>query len=181
MDPLSIISGVAGIASAGTALVSSLYTLVKTVRNAPREMRDVAKEMTSLTSALEYLVEIISDGHSIATRQYLSGIKSVLGSIESTQNEIMDMIVDRSILSRWKWRRAKSLLEDVRAHQNMVSMQVAILNLGMLKKNFGRYVYSTRFVVVMWLTESIRVVRRKQPRGDLQDKPKVWCKRVVPT
>ncbi|KAH6646386.1 hypothetical protein BKA67DRAFT_101014 [Truncatella angustata] len=137
MDPLSIISAVAGIATAGTALVSSLYTLVETVRNAPRQMRDVAKEMTSLTCVLEFLVEIISDGHKIATRHYLNGIKSVVKSIENTQNEIMDMIDDHSIINRLKWRKAKTLLEDIRAHQSTVSMQVAILNLGMLAKRDG--------------------------------------------
>lgn len=138
MDPLSLISGVAGVATAGTALVSSLYTLVETVRNAPRQMKDVAKEMTSLTCVLEYLVEIISDGHQIATRQYLHGIRSMVKSIGNTQNEIMDMIDDRSIISRLRWRKSKTLLQDIRAHQSMVSMQVAILNLGMLKKSIGQ-------------------------------------------
>lgn len=160
MDPLSVISGIAGISTAGATLVSSLYTLVQTVRHAPRHMREVAKEMASLTCTLEHLHEIISDGHAIASRRYFHGIMSVVSSIRKTQDEILDMIEDQSIIRRLKWSKAKSLLADIHTHKSTVSMQVVILTLGIVKKDATQYGKSQRKLLLQCADPRLRNTAR---------------------
>ena len=159
MDPLSVISGIAGISTAGATLVSSLYTLVQTVRHAPRHMREVAKEMASLTCTLEHLHEIISDGHAIASRRYFHGIMSVVSSIRKTQDEILDMIETRSIMKRVRWINAKSLLAEIQTHKSTVSMQVVILTLGIIKKDATQYGQSHRKALLECANPWPRAVR----------------------
>lgn len=138
MDPLSIIVSIVGIVEAGTTVASSLYTLVQTVRHAPKEMKAVAKEMQNLNLVLEHLLDILSNGgENLATSRYTRGVESAVKNIKKTQDKILGMIRDRSIVNRLRWQRAKTLLVDIEAHKNTISMQATILTLAVVTKNKG--------------------------------------------
>ncbi|OIW25736.1 hypothetical protein CONLIGDRAFT_708502 [Coniochaeta ligniaria NRRL 30616] len=135
MDPLSILAGVAGVATAGSTVVSALFTLFKSVRNAPKEMRDIAAEMSILTSLLEHLHETLTEGKHITKRRFLRDVKQVVRNIQATQRDIFAMIHDRSILSRLRWgRQAKRLLSDIEKHKVTINLQVSVLSLAVLQK-----------------------------------------------
>ncbi len=135
MDPLSIIASVAGIATAGAAVTSALYTLITTVRSAPKEMHDIAAEMTNLTSVLEYLNGIIAGGLRITKPRFLKVLEQVVRNIETTQNEIKAMIDSRTILRRLRWVvKAQGLISDIRNHKTTLTLQVTVLNLAITSR-----------------------------------------------
>lgn len=103
-------------------------------------MRRVAKEMTNLTSVLEHLHEILSDCYTIASHNYLQGIESVIRGVQVAQDELFEMIENKSIFRRLRWAGAKRILADVEAHKNTISMQIVILTLAAVKKNSTTYV-----------------------------------------
>ena len=132
MDPISILSALAGITSAGATVVASLYTLVQTVRNAPAEMKDIAREMSDLTCVLEHLHELASEGHRLQLVKpgLFRIVKSSVENIGKTQDEILGMIDDRSIIRRLRWKKSKPLLDQIQTHKLTICMQVSILSWG---------------------------------------------------
>lgn len=62
MDPLSIISGIVGITTAGATLASVLYDIIHNIRDAPREMVDIARVFANSRSFSKNFVVPSSGG-----------------------------------------------------------------------------------------------------------------------
>ncbi|KAF4470436.1 hypothetical protein FALBO_2666 [Fusarium albosuccineum] len=134
MDPLSVLASVAGIATAGAALANTLFRLIKTVRHAPREIRAIAIEMSSLTATLEHLHDILTNGASYTKPSFLQGVQHVVKMIRSTQDDISSMISDQTIFARGRWMKAAGLLSDIQKHKVTLTLQTSILSAAILVK-----------------------------------------------
>ena len=136
MDPISILASIAGVATAGTQVASALFSLVKAVRNAPREMRDIANEMTDLTCVLGHLHDILLAGHSFSRPSYLGAIGAAINNVETTQQEIRGLIDDKSYRKRLMWGKAsRALLNEIGKHKITINLQVSILSLAIQATN----------------------------------------------
>ncbi|CAJ2503471.1 Uu.00g108650.m01.CDS01 [Anthostomella pinea] len=81
MDPLSIIAGIAGISQAGASLSRVLYDMISAARNAPKEMTDMARGISELSTILDELRRILRNGKDVYRRKLLrrvGNIKAVL-------------------------------------------------------------------------------------------------------
>ncbi|KAF4997535.1 hypothetical protein FDECE_12065 [Fusarium decemcellulare] len=134
MDPLSVLASVAGIATAGAALANTLFRLIKTVRHAPREIRAIAIEMSSLTATLEHLHDILTNGASYTKPSFLQGVQHVVKMMRSTQDDISSMISDQTIFARVRWMKAAGLLSDIQKHKVTLTLQTSILSAAILVK-----------------------------------------------
>jgi len=133
MDPFSLLASVAGVATAGATVTGALYTLISTVRNAPKEMRQIAAEMSNLTSVLEHLRSILTEGKELKLTRplFLRDVRHVIRNIRRTQEEIIDMINKRTILRRLKFVvNAKRLSSDMEKHKVTLTLQVNVLHLA---------------------------------------------------
>ena len=85
MDPFSVIgllSGLAGVPSAGASLSKTLYDTVSTVRGAPREMLSIAEGVADLPIVLDQLRRVLRDGKHVHRRNLRKGIHGVWCRIE---------------------------------------------------------------------------------------------------
>ncbi|KAF5666633.1 hypothetical protein FHETE_6132 [Fusarium heterosporum] len=138
MDPVSIIAGIAGIATAAVQISNTLFRLVKTYRNAPTEIRAMAIEMAGLTVTLEHLRDILNTGQSYTRPLFFEGVRHVIKNIQSTQQEIHKMVDDRTILAKFKWLKSKRLLSDMDKHKVTLTLQITILSAAVLVKSTNR-------------------------------------------
>ena len=134
MDPLSIIASIAGIATAGAQLSNTLFRLIRTVRNAPREIQKIAIEMSGLTATLEHLRDIVKQGQSYTKPLFFEGVSNVIKNIQATQQEISKMVADQTIFARWKWLKAARFLSDIDKHKVTLTLQIAVLSAAVLVK-----------------------------------------------
>jgi hypothetical protein len=141
MDPLSIMASIAGIATAGVQLSNTLFHLTRTYRNAPREIRSMAIEMSGLTVTLEHLRDILTTGHVYTKPLFFEGVRNVIKNIQSTQQEIQNlakMVDDQPIFARFKWYKSTRLLSDIDKHKVTLTLQITILSAAVLVKSSNR-------------------------------------------
>ncbi|CAG7559366.1 unnamed protein product [Fusarium equiseti] len=136
MDPLSIIAGVAGIATAGTQLSHTLYRIIRAARNAPRDMDRIAREMLCLTDTLDHLRDILKIGQPYSKPSYFDAINRVMKNIQATQDEISNIVADKTIRARLTWHnKATGFLSDIGNHKVTLTLQISILSTAILVKS----------------------------------------------
>ncbi|XEU95918.1 hypothetical protein FSHL1_001203 [Fusarium sambucinum] len=135
MDPLSIIASIAGIATAGAQLSSTLFHVYKTVRHAPQEIQSAAIEMSDLSVTLEHLHEILKTGKSYAKPSFFDAVRHVVKNIEVTQQEIFKMVTDNAIIVRFKWLKARKYLSEIEKQKVTLTLQITILSAAILVKS----------------------------------------------
>ncbi|KAF0636588.1 hypothetical protein FPSE5266_09890 [Fusarium pseudograminearum] len=135
MDPLSIIASIAGIATAGAQLSSTLFRVHKTVRHAPREIQSVAIEMAGLSVTLEHLHDIFKTGQLYTKPSFLEAVRHVIKNIEATQKEIFSMVNENTIIVRFKWLKAAKYLSEIDKQKVTLTLQITILSAAILVKS----------------------------------------------
>lgn len=135
MDPLSIIASIAGIATAGAQLSSTLFRVYKTVRHAPREIQSVAIEMAGLSVTLEHLHDIFKTGQLYTKPSFLDAVRHVVKNIEATQKEIFSMVNENTIIARLKWLKAAKYLSEIDKQKVTLTLQITILSAAILVKS----------------------------------------------
>lgn len=139
MELFSILAIIARVASDGTTLSSTLFG----VRNAPSEMQRLAGEMTTLTSTIEHLHEILIAGSPYVKESLLLAVQEALKYIESTIKETQAMVDDRSSFRRFRRTKIESLRSDIEKHKVAIMLQTSILSTAMLFKTMNRYARKT--------------------------------------
>ena len=136
MDPLSIIAGVAGIATAGTQLSRTLYHIIRAARNAPRDMDRVASEMLCLTDTLDHLRDILEAGQPYSKPSFFDAISHVMKNIQATQNEISNIVADKTMRAKLTWHnKVAGFLSDIGNHKVTLTLQISVLSTAILVKS----------------------------------------------
>ncbi|KAI1373083.1 hypothetical protein F4677DRAFT_430194 [Hypoxylon crocopeplum] len=142
MDPLSIIAGVAGISQAGASLSRAIYGMVSAVRNAPKEIYDIARGISDLSMVLRELRHVLRQGKQIIKRRLLRKVKSAVRRIAHIHQEIDDLLQLASGFDRLKWvfRRTKAsqLLYSIEAHKTGINMVLQTMCLALQLKQLSR-------------------------------------------
>jgi hypothetical protein len=144
MDPLSVISGVAGVATAGAALSSALFQLIATIRDAPREMIDIAHSIRDLSSVLRELRRILRRGKGLFKDSLFRAVRSATNRIRGIHEDI-DELLDPSGggLARviWAFRKSKAtkLLAQIESHKSTVHLMATTMLLAMEERKYTKY------------------------------------------
>lgn len=114
MDPLSVISGVASVTKAAALLASSLYGIISDIRNAPREMKDMASGIRELSDVLQELRTALAKGSGLFRMKLFRSIEVTTRRIEELHEDIRGLVrLDRG-MSRMVWAlRSKSRAEKL--------------------------------------------------------------------
>ncbi|KAF4450172.1 hypothetical protein FALBO_16528 [Fusarium albosuccineum] len=142
-DPLSIIAGVAGVATAGVSLVGVLYDTIDTYRNAPKEIRSMARGIQDLSLVLDQLKKVLIDGRELHTRRLLGSIALAVRHVENVHEDIWD-IIERgdSGFARVKWAfrktKMKGLTSKIEAHKGTLQLVCTTLLLAIQQKRVAK-------------------------------------------
>lgn len=136
MDPLSIIAGVAGIATAGVQLANVLFDTIDTYRNAPKEITSIARGIQDLSIVLDQLIGILEDGWEIHTRRLRKSISSAVRQIGNVHVEVWELIErGGSGFGRVKWAfrktKMKDLMSKIEAQKGTIQLVSTTLLLAM--------------------------------------------------
>ncbi|KAF5012751.1 hypothetical protein FDECE_1171 [Fusarium decemcellulare] len=142
-DPLSIIAGVAGVATAGVSLVGVLYDTIDTYRNAPKEIRSMARGIQDLSLVLDQLKEVLIDGRELHTRRLLRSIALAIRHIENVHEDVWDIIEQGdSGFARVKWAFRKTKIKDltskIEAHKGTLQLACTTLLLAIQQKRVAK-------------------------------------------
>lgn len=144
MDPLSVLAGLAGVASAGASLSNALFNIVSTIRSAPEEMAEIARVVSDLSVVLRELRRVLKKGENLHRSRLLRQVRSVIYRIEDIHEEVRVTINDEAQLARLRWvfrkSRATSLLRRIESHKTTVSLMTTTMLLAMEQRKQSRFV-----------------------------------------
>lgn len=134
MDPLSLLAGIAGVATAGIQVSKAIYDLASAIRGTPKEVSDIAREISDLSNTLSELRRTLKEGRELYRRKLLRRVSSAIQRIGQIHAEIHDMIsgVEGFATLRWLFRRSKTtqLLYQIESHKNGINMILHIMTLA---------------------------------------------------
>jgi hypothetical protein len=140
-DPFSIISGVAGIATAGSALASTLFDIISSIRDAPREMIEIARGIRELSTILRELRGIFKQGGRLFKDRLFQAILSATHRIEGVHDKISDLYDNKGgnmARVRWAFRKSKAtkLLARIESHKSTVQLIVTTMLLAVEERKY---------------------------------------------
>ena len=134
MDPLSIISSIAGIATAGTAVAKAIYEVISSAREASRELSEIARSIANLSRILRELGRVLKNSDQIWNRKMLRCIKSTIRRISRIHDEIYELIHGTQGFASLKWRfkrsDVQSKLTRIESHKTGINLMLNILLLA---------------------------------------------------
>ena len=119
-DPLSVISGVVGIATAGVQLANVIYNMSARFSGAHREMFSIADNLSLLSGILEELAEVLNQGQSVIKPQVLAKAEAINLRFHDVQEKVEKLIkACRGRRGRLMWylnfEKAQELLGELEA------------------------------------------------------------------
>ncbi|KAI8653162.1 Helo-like-N domain-containing protein [Fusarium keratoplasticum] len=144
MDPLSIIAGVAGIATAGVSLVEVLFDTIDSYQNAPKDIVSIARGVQDLSIILDQLKQVLIDGRNMHTRWLLKSVASAIRQIEYVHAEVWELIPrGGSGFERVKWTfrkgKVRDLLNKIETQKSTVQLVCTTLLLAIQQKKVTKH------------------------------------------
>lgn len=142
-DPLSVLAGIAGVATAGVQTSMSLYNIAHRIKRAPKEVAEMATELSLLASVLQNMRSVMEQSFDLCKPQLIADTKSILLRI----NELFDAIreltrVSSSSLYRLKLlfrsSRTKEFLARVESFKATISLVLGTIQLAALHNQNSR-------------------------------------------
>lgn len=138
-DPLSIIASIAGVATAGVHLANAVYRLSDKLVHAPQSMRDIASNMSLLSTILENLAEVLQQGRGVYKARVLHETEALLDRFKGVQKEVGKIVrKQRGFRRRLGWAlqygKAEELLEKIEALKSALNLVLWTVHLAMSQK-----------------------------------------------
>ncbi|KAK3376114.1 hypothetical protein B0T24DRAFT_215637 [Lasiosphaeria ovina] len=139
MDPLSVLSGIAGVAAAGAALSSALFEIIESVRDAPKDMVTIARSIMDLSLVLSEMRQVLKRGRRLYRDRLLRGILSTMRRIDGVHDEIHDLIAGDRRMARvlWAFRRKSktaALLTQIESLKSTLQLMATTLTLAIKQR-----------------------------------------------
>jgi hypothetical protein len=134
-DPLTIITGIVGIAAASAQLRASVHAFSDKFKNAPVQMHDFATNMTLLSSILRNLGNILKQGKGVYKPQILTDTQSVIERLKKVQEEVQKILSKSDFRARVKGALSSGavteLLERIEALKSSLTLIINTIQLAM--------------------------------------------------
>ncbi|KAI0423059.1 hypothetical protein F5X98DRAFT_369074 [Xylaria grammica] len=142
MDPLSVIASIAGVSTAGIALSRAIYDTIASMRNAPKEICDIAKGLYDLSFILRELRRVLKDGQDIYRRKLIKRVASAIKRVGRVQREIEDLLDITGIggTLNWLFRKSKiqGLLYTIESYKTGINMILQTMMLAAQLKQLSK-------------------------------------------
>ncbi|KAI0428685.1 hypothetical protein F5Y09DRAFT_343398 [Xylaria sp. FL1042] len=142
MDPLSVIASIAGVSTAGISLSRAIYDIISTIRNAPKEVSDIARGLCDLSFILRELRRVLKDGQDIYRKRLIRHVASAIKRVGRVQSEIEELLDIRGggTKLRWAFRKSKvtELLYTIESHKTGINMILQTMMLAVQVKQLSK-------------------------------------------
>jgi hypothetical protein len=145
-DPISLMASLAGVSMAGIAISKGLYDITHHIKRAPKQVAEMAKELSLLSSALRTVKNAMGDNAKYCKPRLLHDLRQMLGRIRRIQKEVKEITRDSgSSMYRlklvFKSARTKKLLAQIDAYKNTLNIILTALQMAALKTQAKRWVH----------------------------------------
>jgi hypothetical protein len=142
-DPLSIAAGIAGVATAGVTISMGLYDLAHKIKHAPKEVADLAQELSFLSSLLCSLRSTIRDYAHLCKTRLITDTKDILKNISRVYSDIQDLAIDSSssfyhLKLLFKSSKTRAIMAKVEGFKSTVNLVQNTLQLAILHERKGK-------------------------------------------
>jgi len=142
-DPLSAIAGIAGIAVASVQLSNALYQTGDRLTNAPRAIRDVASNMSLLSSILENMDDVLHRAKDICKPRIIQDTVEILNRVKEIQKEVRKIVKrQRGLRGRVGWvfnfGKVSELLDKIEALKSAMNLVLWTIQLAMEQRNANK-------------------------------------------
>ncbi|CAN9472898.1 unnamed protein product [Alternaria alternata] len=138
-EPLSILASVAGVATAGVAISKMIYEIAHTVKHAPKEVSEMAGELSLLASVLRYLRSALAEYIHVCKSRLIKDIRGTVSKIHDLHRQIKDLTKNSTssfyrVELLFKSPKTKNLLAQIEGFKNSVSVMLTTVQLAAAKK-----------------------------------------------
>ena len=133
---------VAGVATVGVALSSALYDIVAAIRDAPKEMAEIAQGIQELSIVLGELRRVLKKARKLLRDRLLKAVSSAMERIQATHDKVDRVLDVEGGLARvfWAFRRSKAtkLLATIESHKSTVQLMATTITLAIVQREHTR-------------------------------------------
>ena len=170
-EPLSVLASVAGVATAGVAISKMIYEIAHTVKHAPKEVSEMAGELSLLSSVMRYLRSALAEYIDVCKPRLIKDIRGTVSKIHDLHRQIKDVTKNSTssfyrVELLFKSPKTKNLLAQIEGFKNSVSVMLTTVQLAAAKKQLKMYV---SFIP----TQRLELERANATRTDLRS----WLQR----
>ncbi|KAF2731290.1 hypothetical protein EJ04DRAFT_554854 [Polyplosphaeria fusca] len=142
-DPLSVIGSVVGVVAAGTELAIVLYKHFDTAKNAPRSMREVASNLSLLSTILENIRDVLERHKHVYKERLWKETQGILEKYEDVQKDVRELIKRQGgIRAKMKWvivsTKMQELLLKMEGVKSAMNLVLGLINLAVVLKDPGK-------------------------------------------
>jgi hypothetical protein len=141
-DPLSIIASAITVGATAAQLSLALFNITQTVKNAPKEIAEIAEEISTLSASLTVLGEVLQWQQSICKPELFVQIRTTLARFNSIEEQLQKL-TEKTRLERLKWffkgPKSKGLLKKVESIKSALNLILNIIRLA-TEASAGQYV-----------------------------------------
>lgn len=145
-DPLSVMASIAGVSMAGIAISKGLYDITHHIKHAPKQVAEMARELSLLSSALRTVKTAMGDNARYCKPRLLHDLKHMLARLRRIQKEVKDITRDsgRSIYHLklvFKSTRTKKLLAKINGYKDTLNIILTALQMAALETQVKKSVH----------------------------------------
>lgn len=133
-DPVSVIGLAISVAAAGASLSLALFDVAHTFKKAPEEIADIAEELSTLSSILTHLGDVLKASLHLCKPQLFERTESILKRFQDVKNELRKITGTKKKLKRLKWffeaPKAKALLKKIESIKTALTLVLNIICLA---------------------------------------------------
>jgi hypothetical protein len=126
-NPLSVPASIAHVAAVGVQLSLSLYEISNRLINAPKEVAEVASELSSLASILDLLGPTLDSSKPMIRRKMEDTVYETVARFEVLQKDIVEFITKASHIKYLQWLFTSSRVRELMAKLHTVRSSLQLL------------------------------------------------------
>lgn len=112
-DPISIAASVAGVVSAGVKIAAGLYTIVDTVKNAPKELHYMAQQIEHLSELFSCTFQLIEERETLYQERLTLMIRDVRWQFKIIQDVVETCLTGGKTRARFRFLFKAKLVGDL--------------------------------------------------------------------
>ncbi|KAF2733132.1 hypothetical protein EJ04DRAFT_469014 [Polyplosphaeria fusca] len=133
-DPLSIVASAITVAATAASISKALFTIAETLKNAPREIADIAEDISIQSQSLVTLAELIEAHKTLCKPDFFHQVNNILRRFKLVEEELKKLTCNEKRLKalRWFFRKpkAKALLNKIEAIKSSLILELNIIRIA---------------------------------------------------
>jgi hypothetical protein len=133
-EVFGIIAGAMTIGASAAQLSLDLFTVAQTLKNAPKEIAEIAEETLSLSESLQTLSDLLRTHQALCKAELFKSTQRIITRYRQVDAELKVFIDSPQKLSRLKWYinkpKAKSLLKKVESIKTSLILELNVIRLA---------------------------------------------------